>query len=372
MTLSAPTKVYRLKEGVRVFSTNNEEIRFRKGVWNFNEAVLRLAGQDESAVRFLRAVAEELIRNGTSDIRKLALTQDIDSVELDELCEILENLQQQQFIVSETEGSVADVVDALLGGNLSGFSSYVSTPRPVVFLTDSNYAKNAASMIAGQIELPLDILDGNALSTLTKVDLTTKTEALELARHIEDLQRYFAPYSCVIGCLGSPNISMLRNLNRVLIKTEKPLILGLIDGPFATVLSLLPQQSGCFECYEQRLMARLQDTAVYHQYVRQTANSNGTAAVSLDRAHAPALHILTSAVMSEGFLHASMSVLRLAGRALSVYLPLLEVQVQDLLRVPYCPGCGFIATAQMKEMYISSRRLVREMVNRVDVKPSRP
>src|SRR5262249_36970021 len=150
------------------------------------------------------------------------------------------------------------------GGSLSGFGPYVGTVRPVLFFADSNYAKNAAATIAGQIELPMDMLDDNVLSTLIKIDLTTKTEALELTRQIENLQRYFAPYSCVIGCLGSPNISMLRNLNRVLIKVEKPLILGLIDGPFATVLSLVPQQSGCFECYEQRLMARLQDTLVYH------------------------------------------------------------------------------------------------------------
>src|SRR5262249_30032389 len=163
------------------------------------------------------------------------------------------------------------------------------------FFADSNYAKNAAATIAGQIELPMDMLDDNVLSTLIKIDLTTKTEALELTRQIENLQRYFAPYSCVIGCLGSPNISMLRNLNRVLIKVEKPLILGLIDGPFATVLSLVPRQSGCFECYEQRLMARLQDTLVYHQYVRNTAKSNGAAAVNSTTAYAPALHILAGA-----------------------------------------------------------------------------
>src|SRR5215472_16230971 len=98
MTVSTPKRVYRLNEGVRVFSTNNEEIRFRKGIWNFNEAVLRLAGQDESAVAFLRAVAEELIRDGTTDIGKLAVAQGVDAAELDELCEILENLQQQQFL----------------------------------------------------------------------------------------------------------------------------------------------------------------------------------------------------------------------------------------------------------------------------------
>jgi thiazole/oxazole-forming peptide maturase SagC family component len=372
MTASAPKRIYRLKDGVRVFNSNEEEIRFRKGVWNFNEAVLRLAGHDERAVRFLRAVAEQLIVRGKADVDEVARAQGTAAQELDELCEILESLRQQEFLAIGTDGSAADTVSALLGGNLSGFEAYIGQARPVLFFADSNYAKNAAVTIAKEIGLPMDVLDEDMLRTLARIDLTTKTEAFEHARQIEELQRYFTTYCCVMGCLAAPNISMLRNLNRVLIKTEKPLILGLVDGPFATVLSTFPRQSGCFECYEQRLLARLEDTLVYHQYVRSTANSGGTTATNPAAAYAPALHMLAGAVISEAFLYATVSVLRMAGRALSVYLPLLEVQVQDLLRVPYCPGCGFIATAQMKEMYISSKRLVSDMVSSISVKQSHP
>jgi thiazole/oxazole-forming peptide maturase SagC family component len=374
MQTGAPTPkgVYRLREGVRILNTSDEEIRFRKGVWNFNEAVLRLAGQDERAVRFLKAVTHELLYAGKADIDKLPLTQDLEPQELDELCEVLDSLAQQQYLAIGTEGSVTDTVSALLGGSLSGFEPYVGTARPVMFFTDNSYAKDAAAAIARQIDLPMDVLDGGTQSTLGRIDLTTKVDALEQVRQIEELQRHFTSYCCVVGCLASPNISMLRNLNRVLIKAEIPLILGLIDGPFASVLSIVPRQSGCFECYEQRLLARLEDTFAYHQYVRSTADANGTTGPSPATSYAPALHMLAGAVISEAFLHATLSVLRLAGRTLSVYLPLLEVQVQDILRVPYCPGCGFIATAQMKEMYTSSRRLVSEMVARVGLTRSQP
>src|SRR5215813_17256 len=368
MSASTPKRVYRLKESVRIFSTNAEEIRFRKGVWNFNEAVLRLSGQDPRSVSFLREIVGQLSRGNTVDFDQSAQAHNINATELDELCEVLENLRHQQFLELAADRSAANTVSALLGGGLSGFETHAGVARPVVFFTDSSYARSAAEAIAKEVELPMDMLDDDMLGRLTKVDLTSRVEALELTRQMEDLQRHFAPYSCVIGCLGKPNISMLRNLNWVLVKTEKPLILGLIDGPFATVLSMVPRQSGCFECYEQRLLARLEDTLAYNQYVREMAQAPETTNSNSAGGYAPALHILAGAVISEAFLYASLSVLRLAGRAISVYLPLLEVQVQDLLRVPYCPGCGFIATAQMKEMYTSSRRLVGDMVARVEVK----
>jgi hypothetical protein len=59
--------------------------------------------------------------------------------------------------------------------------------------------------------------------------------------------------------------------------------------------------------------------------------------------------------------------MRLTGRVVNVYLPLLEVQVQDLLRVPYCPACGYVARGQMNEMYTSTKRLVSDMLGRIAI-----
>src|SRR5262249_35797799 len=82
---------------------------------------------------------------------------------------------------------------------------------------------------------------------------------------------------------------------------------------------------------------------------------------------APALHMLTAAVISEGYLYSATGMMRLAGRIVNTYLPLLEIQVQDLLRVPYCPACGFISRAEMNEMYTASKRLVADLVGKVEL-----
>ena len=66
-------------------------------------------------------------------------------------------------------------------------------------------------------------------------------------------------------------------------------------------------------------------------------------------------------------MYSNIGMLRLAGRALSVYLPLLEIQAQDILRVPYYPACGHISCSQMDEIYRSSNPLVSDMLSSLSI-----
>lgn len=356
-------QTFGLKEGVRVFRTGGE-VRFRKGVWSFNEAVLKLAGQSEPVVRFFEQLADLLLGEGSCDTAKLARESGVAGGEQTFCLEILEGLVQQQYLYRGEHLDRTRIVSALLGGNLSGFEEYIGKPRPVLFFSDSAYAENAAKTMAKETRLPLDFLAPKVLEELATVDLTTRTDAVAHKEAESRLEPHLSGYTAVLACLASPNLSMLRNLNRLLIRAEMPLIIGLIDGPFITVLSTLATRTGCFECYEQRMMARLEDTLAYKEYVKNTATSSLQQAGSW---FSPPLHMLTAFVLSEGFLYSTLSTLRLGGRVVSAYLPLLEIQVQDLLRVPYCPACGFISKSKMNEMYTSSRRLINEMMDAVEV-----
>ncbi|HRC86884.1 MAG TPA: hypothetical protein PK413_14845 [Thermoanaerobaculia bacterium] len=358
----AASKVYGLNEGVRVFASG-EEIRFRRGVWSFNEAIVRLSGQPEGVVRFFKALHGQLVERREADVEALAAELGTGREELTACSEVLDALKQQQYLHDASQRDVAKVVSALLGGNLSGFENYVGTPRPTLFFSDSPYAKSAAQILAREVGLPLDLLEPEYLEELARVDLTTRTDAVETLERTLALEKRLGTYASVLGVVAAPNLSSLRNLNRLLVRAEKPLILGMIDGPFMSVLSTLATQSGCFECFEQRMLARVEDTVVYHRFVEATANAPGGNGAFL----APPLHMLTAAVLAEGFLYSTLAMMRLSGRIINIYLPLLEIQVQDLLRVPYCPGCGFVSKAQMNELYTSSKRLVGEMIGKVEI-----
>jgi thiazole/oxazole-forming peptide maturase SagC family component len=354
--------VYRLADGVRVHR-GGDEIRFRRGVWSHQEATLRLSGQPAPVVAFLTAACDALANGRELDLERICHDHAVGAEQMAEYRGLMDSLTQQRFLRQASEKAAAGMVAALLGGAVTGFEGQARAPRPALFFTDSEYARNSAGALARELNFPLDVMDSHVLQELAAADLTTRTDAVDYVEAISRYEKVFHPYTCVLGCVASPNLSMLRNLNRLLIQAEKPLVLGLIDGPFITALSAIATDTGCFECFEQRMLARLEDLAAYQQFV--DANSgNGAPAGAWA---ATQLHSLVSVVLSEGYLYSTVGMMRLAGRVVNVYLPLLEIQVQDLLRVPYCPACGYVARAQMNEMYTSTRRLVGEMLRRVQV-----
>ncbi|MCW3051455.1 MAG: sagC [Chthonomonadales bacterium] len=363
MTLSgAAPRIYALTEGARVFR-NGDEIRFRKGVWSYTEATIRLTGQEEPVKQFFETIYTRFLQYQEVDVDEIGREIGANATELALYCEVLDDLKRQKYLVNPQEHDPTRILSALLGDNLSGFERYAGTPRSVLFFTDNDYARNAAKTLAKEIGLPLDVLDDETMEELAAADLTSRTDAVRYTETITRFAKVFHPYMCVIGCMAAPNLSLLRNLNRILINAEKPLILGMIDGPFMSVLSTLATQTGCFECYEHRLLARLQDTLVYHRFVASTTQTR-----TIDGSRfAPMLHILTSAVVSEGYVYSTLGMMRLAGRILNIYMPLLEIQVEDLLRVPYCPACGSISRAEMSDMYTSTKRLVTEMLSKIEL-----
>src|SRR5581483_7618210 len=108
---------------------------------------------------------------------------------------------------------IALAIRALLGGNLTGFEERAGTPSPVLFIADNEYARNAAKALAGEIGLPLDFIDEETMQGLAAADLTTRTDAVQYAQTIGKFDKFFHSYSCVLGCLATPNLTLLRNLN---------------------------------------------------------------------------------------------------------------------------------------------------------------
>lgn len=155
--------------------------------------------------------------------------------------------------------------------------------------------------------------------------------------------------------MGKLNVSFMRNLNRALIELSKPLSMALLDGPFTSVFTIKPPETGCFECMEQRIFARIQDHPVYRRFIDSTRSKkiNKNAVY-----YTPLLSSAVSTSIFEGLTISAIGKSKFAGRALNTYVPVMELQVEDILRVPYCPACGTIAKAQIDEMYTSSKKLV--------------
>src|SRR4029079_11810104 len=132
---------------------------FRKGVWNFNEANLRLSGQEPRVVAFFNAVYAGLMNGDAVDAAVIAQDVGANTEELSSFCALLDNLKLQQYLKDPQRSDTRDVVSALMGGNISGFEQFVPAPRRVLLFTDSTCAATAAKGLAAEVGLPLDILD---------------------------------------------------------------------------------------------------------------------------------------------------------------------------------------------------------------------
>lgn len=80
------------------------------------------------------------------------------------------------------------------------------------------------------------------------------------------------------------------------------------------------------------------------------------------------MNFLINISLVECYLFAYYGASRFEGRLLSIFIPTLEIQVQDVLRVPFCPACGVVADEQLREKNISTRNLIDHFVENAIIK----
>ena len=354
-----------LADSVRVFFNGWNEIRIRKGIWNYEEAVLSL---EEIGERLKDAFIKffNLLNRGTA-INVDTFFEEEEQLSLFEKTQfrqVLDALFAQNYIHTENDFIGKHLLYDLIGGEMAGtFYKPLEEYKPVLFFADSQSVIEYAKLLSKQIFLPIEVMSSEKLKEIAGFDLTARMEGFDTRTQLDELINYLEPYCCVVGCMERPHISFLRNLNRALIKTSQVLSMALLDGPFTSVFTIKPPETGCFECYENRLLARMQDMSVYQKFVEH--GRKHPVQIKEKTFATPIMHSLVSQVIFEGFLVASIGKSKLAGRALNTYLPIMEIQVQDLLRVPFCPACGFVSQSQMTEMYTSTKKIVDKVIDQI-------
>ena len=352
------------QDGVQIYYNGANELRLRKGVWNFEEAILTFEGlskdHKETLVRVFAA-----LQGGTGvDRENLPNAAQLTEAEKEQVTQTIDALEAKDYIGSADDADGRRFLSRILEGTTDYATNLNSSSRPVLFFADTQSTKDYAIGLAKEIQLPLTVMSPEQFKSIEAMDLTTKFDAYETKKQQTELLEVLEPFSCVVGCVERPHIVFLRNLNRALIQASLPLSLSLLDGPFTTLFTIKPPETGCFECFEQRLLARMEEMPAYQQFVAQTRDLPRTE--TKVRAN-PLMHSLAAQALFEGLMVSKIGKAKLAGRVLNTYVPLMEIQVQPLLRVPFCPACGFVAEARMDEMYASSRKLVDRVVARVKI-----
>jgi thiazole/oxazole-forming peptide maturase SagC family component len=352
--------VYALASTARMVEDGAGRIRIRTGVWNYEEAVIDVSGESPAVARSVRS-ALRAAGSGSVTVAE-HLDAELLPIERANIEKLFADLAQAGVMVSSADrGSQDAITAALLGRLVSPYPTGGAAPSgEVLFLSDCAAATSQARALAEGMRLRLSVVSDWVAGRLAEVDLTSRIDGLRTEQDLADLRPSLTGAAAVVTCFQRPSLPLLRNLNRVLEGQDKPWVSAFIDGPFISVVGVKSPHTGCFECFEQRALARLEDHVSYHDFARSPLGA--AAALHTD---APMMAMLTSLAVTEGYLHAAVGASRLSGRALSIHLPTLEIQTQDLLRMPNCPACGKVSRQRIREINFNSRAAVDRIVAEV-------
>lgn len=361
LTLEDPVEAtVSLASTSRIMEDSAGKFRIRTGVWNYEEAVIDVSRESEATAATAAAMFRAL---GNGPTR---LADHVDPgllpVERANLAKLILDLEQAGVLAPVDELNLQDAVTAALLGRLT--TPYPAAPgiaeRPIAFVTDSPAAQSHAEQLASSMGVTLIALEPEVIEELSTADLTSRVDGYDTERAVHRLREAISHVAVVVTCMQRPSLAMLRNLNRVVEGHDKPWVNAFIDGPFVSVVGLKSPHTGCFECFEQRALARLEDHVAYHEFARSPVGTPS----ALD-SDAPLMSLVTVLSMTEGYLHAAVGTSRMSGRVLGIHLPTLEIQTQDLLRMPNCPACGRVARQRLKEINFNSRAAVDRITSEV-------
>lgn len=339
-----------LATSVRLLAVEPGVIRLRWGIWNFTEVNVDLRAESPAVLAAMTALFDTLAAGKPAD-GTFPDAPGLTPVERANLQLAVTELRQAGFLAYDLPTARgADMARALLG-NLDLYGAAESAGATVGFASDS---PSAAAYVAGQAEalgLPLEPLPADFLDALRGADLTSGTGGLAAADALKRLSAAVEHCDSLVVHLGQASILALRGLNRLACHLEKPVVVGLVDGPFATVVGADSPRTGCLECFEQRSLARLEDHIGYHAMVAATAPGGTGRASGVES-------LVCAHLVNEAVLLRSLGTSRFLGRALSIYLPTYEIQAQDVLRIGTCPACGHVARDVVREINFNSRVIV--------------
>lgn len=359
------TKKYLLPDNALILSNGVDEIRIRKGIWNYEEAVVTLSNEVEEVRALLLNLFAKLGQKEEVDFKEAMEEANLQEMDQENISSMLLGLEMQYYLVDAQKSVTTQVLNDLIHGSLESMglpnTMYL---KPVLFYSDNAFVNEEAQRLAEFMELPLHKMTDEEYEMIANADTMTRFDGLETVEDVSKIQKFLEPYACVVVGLGRLHAQFMRNLNRGLLEAQKPLVCALLDGPFTSLFTINPPETGCFECMEHRILARIEERPAYQRFVEHISKNP----MKNEKPYnTPLLASICSMALFESLSISAVGKSKFAGRALNTYLPVMEMQVQDILRVPFCPACGTIAKAEIKEMYTSTKAIMDNVLENIEL-----
>lgn len=357
MLTQEKSQKYCLSPSVRVLAEESNVIRLRWGIWNFEEVTIDLRNESKVMQKATQNFFEQLTSLTEAD-GSFTRFSELNSLEKANLQLTLQQLTEKGFITNNQKNFDGNNMARVVLGNLSFYETQKLSRTAVAFTSDSDYANKYLEQQNIELNMEIKILPQEFFHKISHCDLTMGINLLENKNIIFELEQYLVDCQALAANIRHSSILAMRNLNRLAMFLEIPLILGLVDGPFTTVVGCESPQTGCLECFEQYSLARLEDHVSYHDFLNTNFKENYPAKNKGN----PVEAMMCSLLVNEAIVLKNFGTSRFIGRALSVYLPSYEMQTQDVVRIVTCPACGQAAKNIAAEINFNTRSIIDKYI----------
>lgn len=321
------------------FFCDEETFYFRKGIWNTIDGMIPFTNiqHKEEFCNFLKSVKDE---NETEQNKCITRMSDNDK-------NLVYDLLENNFIIDDEHESL-ELCRVLTGQNFNLKNRNVKFQ----FITDLNYVTKLLNdykeiynfeFTAIPEEIKNELKDPNYFSRIDSVSYEKKREYIK-SKISED--------SPILFLTQNLNLHLIRNLNKILENT--PIFIGFIDGPFMIFLSIIPKQTACWECFEQRMLSFVKDNYFYHRF---NCIDNEAKSSRIYNLHfTTLLHMGLQEVFAWNLLKMS----KFMGRCMFTYLPTMEIHFENINRISSCKTCGYMAEISNSENNANLGRLIDE------------
>lgn len=331
---------YRLSFDCKFFF-DDENVYFRKGIWNTIDGMIPFANIQHKALffNFLQTVKDE---NEEEQNKCISRMSDNDK-------KIVSDLLMNCFILDDDKESL-EICRVLTGQDFNLKNKSVKFQ----VITDMDLIKKQLDDIKETYGFSYSLIPDEIITELKGTNYFSRTDEIIYEKRKLHIQSSVEAKTPILFLTQNLNLNLIRNLNKIL--EDTPIFIGFIDGPFMIFLSIIPKQTACWDCFEQRMLSFVKDNSFYDRFCDISSNNASSRIYNLH--FTSLLHMGLQEVFSWNLLNMS----KFMGRCMFTYLPTMEIHFENVNRISSCKTCGYLAEIENNENNANLDRLIDEYI----------
>jgi len=339
----------RIKSHFSIIPHSAQQVELRSGVWNPTSFIIN----DESNTNKLYAILKDL--NGNLTVQEMAKKHHVSRAEIEA---ILDHLQQLNVVESSTSEVINNYMEHLVvqSGGLN------DNGRNILIIGEDIICHEIKRILVNITHensiVTLDVADPAIKSIKTNAQWMFDSFMLEEA---VDKFSWWKDYFIVLALTRNDPLLAMR-LNQMNYTLGIPWIHGVIDGPFIFIGPAFLSQSGpCYHCFEKRVTMNLREYASYQRYKETLAVNECTE--NIINKSSPVMHVLAAHLAMEIINYRYAMTCFTKSKALSIYLPTMEIFFNEVLRLSGCSVCGSVSHRDDQQLYYDYQSLLENVIH---------